>query len=152
LTERATVSDEFPLEGLSAEAHRLLESDAVATVVTLDADGSPHISAAWIGVEEGEVVIGTLNDQRKLRNLRSDPRIALSIQSDRVNEWGLREYLVLHGTARITEGGAPELLQRLARTYHGPDIVFPAMPNPPPGFVTRVRVERVAGIGPWQER
>lgn len=152
MTQRATVSDEFLLEGLSAEAHRLLESDAVATVVTLDADGSPHISAAWIGVEEGEVVIGTLNDQRKLRNLRRDPRIALSIQSDRVNEWGLREYLVLHGTARITEGGAPELLQRLARTYLGPDVVFPAMPNPPPGFVTRIRVERVAGIGPWQER
>jgi PPOX class probable F420-dependent enzyme len=152
LTQRATVSDEFLLEGLSAEAHRLLDSDAVATVVTLDADGSPHISAAWIGVEEGEVVIGTLNDQRKLRNLRRDPRIALSIQSDRVNEWGLREYLVLHGTARITEGGAPELLQRLARTYLGPDVVFPAMPNPPPGFVTRVRVERMAGIGPWQEQ
>lgn len=152
MTQRATVSDEFLLEGLSAEAHRLLESDAVATVVTLDADGSPHISAAWIGVEQGEVVIGTLNDQRKLRNLRRDPRVALSIQSDRVNEWGLREYLVLHGTARITEGGAPELLQRLARTYLGPDVVFPAMPNPPPGFVTRIRVERVAGIGPWQER
>lgn len=152
MTQRATVSDEFLLERLSAEAHRLLESDAVATVVTLDADGSPHISAAWIGVEQGEVVIGTLNDQRKLRNLRRDPRVALSIQSDRVNEWGLREYLVLHGTARITEGGAPELLQRLARTYLGPDVVFPAMPNPPPGFVTRIRVERVAGIGPWQER
>ncbi|HET6820590.1 MAG TPA: PPOX class F420-dependent oxidoreductase [Candidatus Limnocylindria bacterium] len=152
MTQRATVSDEFLLEGLSAEAHRLLESDAVATVVTLDADGSPHISAAWIGVEQGEVVIGTLNAQRKLRNLRRDPRVALSIQSDRVNEWGLREYLVLHGTARITEGGAPELLQRLARTYLGPDVVFPAMPNPPPGFVTRIRVERVAGIGPWQER
>lgn len=152
MTQRATVSDEFLLEGLSAEAHRLLGSDAVATVVTLDADGSPHISAAWIGVEQGEVVIGTLNAQRKLRNLRRDPRVALSIQSDRVNEWGLREYLVLHGTARITEGGAPELLQRLARTYLGPDVVFPAMPNPPPGFVTRIRVERVAGIGPWQER
>jgi hypothetical protein len=28
---------------------------------------------------------------------------------------GLDHYLVVHGTARITEGGAPELLQRLAR-------------------------------------
>jgi PPOX class probable F420-dependent enzyme len=137
------------LDRLSPEALRLLESDAVATVVTLDADGSPQISSAWIGLEDGEIVIGTLNDQRKLRNLRRDPRIALSIQSERVNERGLREYLVLHGTARITEGGAPELLQRLARTYLGPDVVFPAMPNPPPGFVTRIRVNRVAGVGPW---
>jgi hypothetical protein len=94
-------------------------------------------------------VFGTLNDQRKLRNLRRDPRIGLTIQSERINEWGLREYLALNGTARITEDGAPELLQRLARTYLGADVVFPAMPNPPPGFVVRIRVQRVAGVGAW---
>ena len=141
--------DESPLDRLSSQGLRLLESGAVATVVTLDADGAPHLSAAWVGVEDGEIVIGTLGDQRKLRNLRRDPRIALTVQSDRINEWGLREYLVINGIARITEGGAPELLQRLAHTYIGPDVIFPAMPNPPPGFVTRVRVERVSGVGPW---
>ena len=108
--------DESPLERLSPQALRLLDSAAVATVVTLAADGAPHVSAAWVGVEDGEVVIGTLDDQRKLRNLRRDPRIALTLQSERINQWGLREYLVLYGKARITEGGAPELLQRLART------------------------------------
>ncbi len=138
------------IDQLSASARELLASDAVATVATLDPDGSPHLSLAWIGVEDGEVVFGTLNDQRKLRNLRRDPRIALTVQSTRVNQWGLREYLVLQGTARITDGGAPELLQRLARTYLGPDVVFPAMPNPPPGFVVRMRVERVAGVGDWK--
>ena len=70
--------------------------------------------------------------------------------SDRINEWGLREYLAINGIARITEGGGPELLQRLARIYLGPDVVFPAMPDPPPGYVTHVRVERVSGIGPWR--
>ena len=102
--------EESALERLSPQALRLLESDAVATVVTLDADGAPHVSAAWVGVEDGQVVIGTLDDQRKLRNLRRDPRIALTLQSDRINQWGLREYLVLYGTARITEGGAAALL------------------------------------------
>lgn len=135
---------------LSGAALGLLESDAVATVATINADGSPHLTLAWVGVEDGEIVLGTLDDQRKLRNLRRDPRIALTIQSDRINAWGLREYLVLEGTARITEGGAAALLQHLARTYIGPDAVFPAMPDPPPGFVTHVRVERVSGIGPWR--
>lgn len=135
---------------LSPAALELLAAAAVATVATLDADGSPHLSSAWVGLEDGEIVFGTLDDQRKLRNLRRDPRIALTVQSDRVNEWGLREYLVIDGTARITEGGAAELLQRLAWTYLGPDVVFPAMPDPPPGFVTRVRVERISGIGPWR--
>jgi PPOX class probable F420-dependent enzyme len=138
------------MDGLSDAAVDLLASDAVAIVTTLDEDGSPHVSSAWVGIEDADVVIGTLDDQRKLQNLRRDPRIALTIQSEHINDWGLREYLVLHGTARITEGGAAELLQRLAHTYIGPDAVFPAMPNPPPGFVTHVRIERVSGVGPWR--
>jgi PPOX class probable F420-dependent enzyme len=135
---------------LSAAARELIESDALAHVVTINADGSPHSSMAWIGVEDEAIVFGTLNDQRKLRNLRRDPRISISIEGTRTNEWGLREYLVLSGSAEVTPGGAPELLQRLAYVYIGPDVRFPAMPNPPPGYVTRMRVERVAGIGPWR--
>ena len=96
-------------------------------------------------------MIGTLNDQRKLRNLRRDPRVAVTVQSARINQWGLREYLVVEGVARVTEGGAPALLQRLAHTYIGPDAVFPAMPSPPPGYVTRIAIERISGVGPWQE-
>ena len=135
---------------LSDAALELLHSSAVATVTTLNDDGSPHMSVAWVGLEGGEIVFGTLNDQRKLQNIRRDPRIALTLLGERINEWGLREYLVIGGTARITEGGAAELLQRLARTYIGPDAVFPAMPDPPPGFVTRIRIERIHGIGSWR--
>jgi len=135
---------------LSSAALHLLASAAVATVVTLDPDGSPHVSSAWVGLDDGEIVIGTLDAQRKLQNLRRDPRIALTVQSDVVNKWGLREYLVINGTARVSEGGAPELLQLLAYTYIGPTAVFPGMPDPPPGFVTRVRIDRISGVGPWQ--
>jgi PPOX class probable F420-dependent enzyme len=127
----------------------LIEGAAVAHVVTIDPDGSPHVTAAWVGLDGDEVVLATLADQRKLRNLRRDPRIALSIPSTTTNAWGLLEYLVVHGTARVTEGGAPEMLQRLAHTYLGPDVVFPAMPDPPPGFVTRIAPERLGGVGPW---
>jgi PPOX class probable F420-dependent enzyme len=134
---------------LSPAARELIESPAVATLVTLDEDGAPQVTSAWVGLEGDEIVIGTLPDQRKLANIRRDPRVALTIQSDVVNAWGLREYLVVNGTARVTEGGAPELLQRLAHTYLGPDVVFPAMPHPPPGYVIRILVERVTGMGPW---
>src|SRR5512141_136101 len=136
-------------ESLSRAARELLESATVATVATINVDGSVHLSSAWVGIDDGEIVFATLPDQRKLRNLRRDPRIALTVHSERVNEWGLQEYLVIEGTARITEGGAAAMLQRLAHTYLGADVVFPAMPNPPPGYVTHVRIERVRGIGPW---
>src|SRR4051794_31077521 len=123
---------------LPKAARHLLESDALAQVVTLDADGGPQVTAAWVGLEANEIVIATLPDQRKLENLRRDPRIALSVPATTRNDFGLLEYLVVYGTARVTEGGAPELLQRLAHTYLGPDVVFPNMPDPPRGFITRV--------------
>lgn len=45
---------------------------------------------------------------------------------------GIETHHPFDGTARVTDGGAPDLLQRLATTYIGPGVVFPAMPNPPP--------------------
>jgi PPOX class probable F420-dependent enzyme len=134
---------------LPEAARTLLSSDAVAHVVTIDEDGTPQITLAWVGLEGDEIVLATMPEQRKLRNLRRDPRIALSIPSTTRNEWGLLEYLVVYGTARVTEGGAVEMLQRLAYTYIGPDVVFPNMPDPPPGFVTRITPERLGGVGPW---
>ena len=56
---------------------------------------------------------------------------------------------MLRGRARVTEGGAAELLQRLAHVYLGPEVVFPGMADPPPGWVIRISVERVSGIGDW---
>lgn len=138
-------------DGLNDAARQLLESDAVATIATLGPDGAPHMSAAWVGLDGDEIVFGTLDDQRKLRNVRRDPRVAITVQSEHINRWGLREYLVIDGIARVTEGGAAQLLQRLARTYIGPDAVFPGMPDPPPGFVTRITVLRISGVGPWRE-
>jgi PPOX class probable F420-dependent enzyme len=136
---------------LPPAARRVLEGDDVATLVTLNRDGSPNVTLAWVGVEDGEIVIGTLPDQRKLRNIRRDPRVAVVVQTRNKNPYGLLEFLVVEGRATVTEGGAPELLQRLAHTYLGPDVVFPPMPNPPSGFVTRITAERVGGIGPWAD-
>ena len=134
---------------LPESARKVLTSDAVAHVTTLDEDGTPRVTLGWVGLEGDEIVIATLFDQKKLENLRRDPRVVLSFQTGRVNDFGLMEYLVVHGTGRVTEGGAPELLQELAYTYLGPDVKFPSMPDPPPGFITRVTVQRLGGVGPW---
>jgi PPOX class probable F420-dependent enzyme len=131
------------------EARAVLESDRLAHFVTLNPDGSPQVSCVWVGLEEDEIVSGHLGRWQKVRNVERDPRVSLSVETDTLNENGLPEYLVVHGRGRIQEGGAPELLQRLAHTYIGPDVVFPPMPDPPPGFVTRIAVERLGGVGPW---
>jgi len=136
---------------LTDSARAVLESDALAHLVTLNRDGSPQVSVVWVGLAGDDLVTGHLREQQKLRNVRRDPRVALTLETQVTNSLGLREYLVVHGRAAIEEGGAPELLQELARTYLGPDVTFPPMPDPPPGLRLRIAVERIGGIGPWTE-
>jgi PPOX class probable F420-dependent enzyme len=134
---------------LPDSARALLESAAHAHLVTLEPDGRPQVSLVWVGLDGDEIVCAHIPEHRKVRNIRRDPRVALSIEGTEHNAIGLLEYLVIHGQARITEGGAPELLQRLAHTYLGPAVTFPPMDDPPPGFVTHIAVQRVGGVGPW---
>lgn len=132
-------------------ARELLESAALAHLVTLDPDGAPQVTCVWVGLDGDEIVFASLPENRKVRNLRRDPRVALSIGTDRINPYGLAEHLVVKGRARIEEGGGPALLQRLAHVYLGPDVRFPPMDDPPPGHVARITVERIGGVGPWVE-
>lgn len=132
-------------------ARGILERRALAHLVTLNPDGSPQVSIVWIGLDGDEIVAAHLPEHRKVRNIRRDPRVALSVEAGRRNEMGLDEYIVVHGRARITEGGAPELLQQLARIYLGPDVKFPPMDDPPPGYITHITVDRIGGVGPWTQ-
>lgn len=137
------------MTALPAEARELIESSRVAHCVTVNPDGGPQVSAVWVGLDGDEIVMAHLGAYRKVHNLRRDPRIALSIEADSANQVGMQHTLVIYGRARITEGGAPELLQRLAHTYVGPDVTFPPFADPPPGYVVHVAVDRIAGLGPW---
>ena len=106
-------------------ARAIVESDALAHLVTIGADGRPQVSCVWVGLDGDDIVFASLGPRRKLDNIERDPRVALSMEGHGFNAMGLREYLVVHGTARIVPGGGPELLQRLAHTYLGPDVTFP---------------------------
>jgi len=131
------------------DARALLESDALAHLVTVNDDGSPQVSCVWVGMEGDEIAFASLGPRRKLDNIRRDGRVALSLEGTRMSGMGLKEYLVVQGRARIEEGGGPELLQRLAHVYLGPDVKFPPMDDPPPGVVVRISVDRLGGVGPW---
>jgi PPOX class probable F420-dependent enzyme len=139
------------VSALPESARELIESGALAHLVTINRDGSPQVTCVWVGLDGEEVVSAHLREQQKLRNVRRDPRVAISLEGSKANAMGLWEYLVIHGRARIETGGAPELLQRLAHVYLGPDVKFPPMPDPPPGHVMRITVDRVGGVGPWAE-
>jgi PPOX class probable F420-dependent enzyme len=134
---------------LTPEARELLESAALAHLVTLNADGSPQVSCVWVGLDGGEIVSAHMLRRQKVVNVERDPRVSLSLEGPGTNALGLREYLVVRGTARVQQGGAAALLQQLAHVYLGPDVVFPPPGFDAPGFVLRITPERLGGVGPW---
>jgi PPOX class probable F420-dependent enzyme len=137
---------------LHPEARKLIESDRLAHMVTLNPDGSPQVTCIWVGMDGDQIVSGHLPRNQKVKNVERDGRVAISVETDSLSEMGLVEYLVVRGTAQIQEGGAAELLQRLAHVYLGPDVKFPPMDDPPAGYVIRTTPEMVGGVGPWTGR
>ena len=126
-----------------------IAGETLRQIRVLNRDGSPQVSIVWVGLEGDEIVSGHLARYQKLANVTRDPRVSISIEGTGLSSRGLREYLVVEGRARIHEGGAPEVLQRLAHVYLGPDVKFPPTDDPPPGYVLRVTPERIRGEGPW---
>ncbi len=103
----------------------VIEKGPLAHLTMLNRDGSPQVTVVWVGIEGEEFVMAHLAMHQKVKNVRRDPRVALSILGDKTNANGMREYVVVHGKARVTDGGAVNLLQRLARIYLGPGAEYP---------------------------
>ena len=135
---------------LPEEARAVLAAGThLAHLVTLNADGSPQVTMVWTALEGDEVLTAHMQDWQKVHNVRRDPRVSFSMETGGTGARGLAPYLVVYGRARVTEGGAAELLGRMAQTYLGPDAVFPPGDDHPPGYVLHITVERVGGVGPW---
>jgi len=100
---------------LTGEIRRVLTAGRLAHLVTVNPDGSPQMSAVWIGLDGNDIVIGHLSGGRKVTNIARNPRVAMTVEADGANPIGMANYLIVYGNARLVEGGAAELLQRLAR-------------------------------------
>jgi PPOX class probable F420-dependent enzyme len=139
------------MTAIPKSVREFLATGPLAHVVTLGPDGTPHVSLAWAGFVDDDLVFATFfdPDQHKIRNLRRDPRVTVSFQANEHTGQGLHPYLVVRGRATVTEGGALAVMDRLAEFYIGPGQRFP-MREVPEGVVTRVAVERIYGAGPWR--
>jgi PPOX class probable F420-dependent enzyme len=132
-------------------ARQLIGSNP-ATLVTVNRDGSPQVSVVWVTVQstadgDDELVTAHLQEHQKIRNIRRDPRVAVTIVStDRSGPQ--TPYLSIKGAARVDEGGAPELLDEIATSIFGPGTGFPP-PDAPPGYLTHIVIEKIAGVGLW---
>lgn len=137
---------------IPASVRVLIATGPLAHLTTLNRDGSPQVSVVWVGIEDDELVCAHLPESQKVKNIRRDGRVALSMLGTSVNAMGLHEYVVIYGNARITEGGAAAMLQELAHVYLGPDVVFPPESmRHRPGYITRIKPHHYTGVGPWDE-
>jgi PPOX class probable F420-dependent enzyme len=134
---------------LTEEVRQALTAGRLGHLTTINSDGSPQVSVVWIGLDGDDIVVGHLMHGRKVINITRDARVALTVEADGANPVGMTNYLIVYGTARLVEGGAPELLQRLAEVYVGPSVKFPPFDEPPPGHVIHINVDRIGGVGPW---
>jgi PPOX class probable F420-dependent enzyme len=124
---------------LSDDVRALIDGKNFATVATIDPDGGPQTSVVWIGLDDGDLVFSATEDRRKVRNLRRDPRLSISI-TDAANPY---RHTQLRGTAEITPDPDKALPKILSHKYLAQD-------PPPEGseterVIVRLKVEKIAG-------
>ncbi|MEY2524554.1 MAG: hypothetical protein QOJ66_3119 [Ilumatobacteraceae bacterium] len=137
-----------PVIRLDATTRAAVASGRLAHVVTLNPDGSPQVSCVFVGWDGDELLAGHLLDHKKLKNVRRDDRVSISIESD-VEFPGFSPYLVLEGTATVEDGGAVDVLRRITTEQFGADNSYPPPGEWPAGYVLRIRPHNVYGVGPW---
>jgi PPOX class probable F420-dependent enzyme len=121
----------------------LFQQPAFANLATLMPDGSPQVTPVWCDFDGEFVIINSAKGRVKDRNMRGNPRVALSIM-DPKNPY---RYLEIRGkVADISEKGADEHINKMAKKYMNVDTY----PYRAPGEVRvlyRIRPERFSSMG-----
>jgi len=128
---------------LTEKQAELLRGKNFATVVTLREDGSPHATPVWIDTDGEHVVFNTSIGRAKERHLRRDPRVAVTVLPAENQQGG---YLSVTGTAELSEEGAKEHIDSLARKYLGVDD-YPYLEPGERRVIVRITPERIHAQG-----
>ncbi|HET7035649.1 MAG TPA: PPOX class F420-dependent oxidoreductase [Thermomicrobiaceae bacterium] len=107
-------------QGTVPERYRdLLESKALGHLATIDHEGRPQVNPVWFIADEAHLYLSVKADTRKLRNLRANPAVAMSIV-DPANPF---RYLELRGEVVDLElYDTLAWVNQLARKYTGAEF------------------------------
>jgi PPOX class probable F420-dependent enzyme len=100
---------------LSDEDLELLRGRNYGQLVTLNPDGTPQVTVLWVDADEDHVLVNTAEGRTKDRNLRRDPRAALSVVRD--GDWYRWTSITGSVDERITGQEADAHIDRLSRRY-----------------------------------
>jgi PPOX class probable F420-dependent enzyme len=85
-------------------------------ISTLMSDGSPQLTETWVDTDGENIVINTVDGFLKVRNVRSDPRVAVSV----LDPENLMRYFSIRGeVVEMTTEGAADHIEMLAQRYTG---------------------------------
>jgi PPOX class probable F420-dependent enzyme len=108
------------------EADAFLRDTRIAKLATLNADGGPNVVPVWFEWDGAVARVFTSRTSPKLRRIRRDPRVALSVEEPLgVAEAGV----TIEGTAAIEDTGGLELARRLIERYYSPERVAETWPS-----------------------
>ncbi len=122
---------------------KIVQDKAYGHVITFHPSGRPQVTMVWMDVEGDQVLFNTADGRLKPKNLRRDPRVIISVQ-DRNDP---QSYMVFHGRASVTEAGADDHIDKLAKRFLGADK-YPFRRPGEKRLIVRVAVDRIGGYGP----
>src|ERR1700728_5140361 len=121
---------------ISTELRELIESGHMAHLTTINRDGSPQVTVIWVGLDGDELVSTHMRDNVKLRNIRRDPRVALSFDLPREPGVWIDPYAVVYARATVEPSSRIwELMTKHAKVYVSHDAEVPVPERSEPGFI-----------------
>lgn len=123
---------------LSEKAAHLLQDKNLANLATIRKDGTPHVTPVWVDYDGEDVLLNTAKGRAKEQHLRRDPRATVEV----VDQADPYSYVSVTGSVELTEEGADEHIDKLAKKYLGVD----SYPNRTPEeqrVIVRLHPERV---------
>jgi PPOX class probable F420-dependent enzyme len=94
----------------------LFEKKAFGSLATLMPDGTLQVTPVWVDFDGKRVIVNSARGRRKDRNMNAGASVALAIM-DPDNPY---RYLEVRGrVAEVTEQGADEHIDRMAKKYLG---------------------------------
>jgi len=127
---------------LNAAQREFLSNPFVGTITDLRPDGSPHSTVVWVDVDDDGVSFNTAYGRAKPTYIADDGRVSLTV----IDPQDPYRWLSLSGTATLTDDGADDQIDRLAKKYIGAD----SYPFRQPGerrVSVRIAVEKLDGRG-----
>ncbi|MCX5200695.1 PPOX class F420-dependent oxidoreductase [Streptomyces sp. NBC_00237] len=130
---------------LNTLARKLFDGPNVAVLATVSADGSPQTSPVWVGRDGDELLVSTQDGRLKVRNMRRDPRVSLTVYA--ASDPGA--YVEVRGVAEIAEDEGRALAVALAEKYEGAGAgeEYLRLPETAVRLAVRIVPTRVVGYG-----